>query len=87
MDFTSLYSFTISHLPYTLCFIAWCLGGGIQYLIKSYRVKLKPQRIVFSLLCGPLVWFLKSVGWLIDLLDVIFAGFKDWLYANEETKK
>lgn len=76
-----------SNLLLTCLVVSWSFGGGIQYLIKNDDVRLRPQRIVFTLLCGPLVWFLKSVGWAIELLDYVFAGFKDWLYKKEETKR
>jgi hypothetical protein len=59
---------------------AWACGGGIHYMMHSDEVVLQPQKIVYAALCGPLVWFFRSVGWGIDLLDYIFAGFKAWLF-------
>jgi hypothetical protein len=71
---------------YALAFTAWALGGAIHYGINYEKVHCQPQKIVYAIICGPIIWTIRTFGFCIDLCDVVFAGFKKWLFASEKPK-
>jgi hypothetical protein len=69
---------------WALVFTAWFFGGAIHYGINYERVKCQPQKLVYALMCGPLIWIIRTFGFVIDGLDIVFAGFKKWLFSDKK---
>jgi|APFre7841882654_1041346.scaffolds.fasta_scaffold04949_12 hypothetical protein len=63
---------------------SWAVSGGIHWVNNHGRVRLRPQKLIYNLICGPIVWFCQSVGFILDFLDWVFRGFKTWLYKRDE---